>query len=54
MDDDEVEIVGDVDVTMGSSDGPVTAASGAEAVRICLFFRFYHFSQPLVLSDGHR
>lgn len=35
-DDDEVEIIGDVDVTMGSSDGPVTAASGAEAVRISL------------------
>lgn len=29
---DEVEIVGDVDVTMGVSDGPITAASGFDAI----------------------
>ncbi|EDR02148.1 uncharacterized protein LACBIDRAFT_332718 [Laccaria bicolor S238N-H82] len=30
-DDDEIEIIGDVDVTMGASDGPITAASGPDA-----------------------
>ncbi|EDR08410.1 uncharacterized protein LACBIDRAFT_297036 [Laccaria bicolor S238N-H82] len=33
-DDDEIEIIGDVDVTMGASDGPITAASGPDAMKI--------------------
>jgi len=53
-DDNEVEIVGDMDVTMGVSDGPIIAASGSEAMHITLSSRFHFFTQLLILSDGHQ
>ena len=52
-DDDDVEIVGDVDVTMGASDGPITAASGSDAVRIYSFSRFLLIIQSLIRTDDY-
>ena len=52
-DNNEVEIIGDMDVTMGVSGGPIIAASGSEAVHITLSSRLHFFTQSLVLSDGH-
>ena len=52
-DDDDVEIVGDVDVTMGASDGPITAASGSDAVRIDSFSRFLLIIQSLICTDDY-
>ena len=46
-DDDDVEIIGDVDVTMGASDRPITAASGSDAMRIYSFSRFLLIIQSL-------
>ena len=54
-DDDEVEIVGgDMDVTMGASDGPITAMSGPDTVHISINYpgfaaSFHHtFSQMTI------
>ena len=56
--DDEVEFISgpaDADVTMGASDGPITAASGADSVRYFLhmFFRAASSAQLPFLADGY-
>ena len=52
-DNEDIEIVGDVNVTMGASDGPITAASGSDAMCNYSFSRFLLIIQSLIHTDDH-